>query len=170
MRFLTAAWHRGQLSDDEVDDVEARFASHRAAFAQSTTGALHDLAVGRSLHDALVEAVEVNRSMRSVSLHLLARDRLRGYVERTIVYRGVDLQHLDTAALASIVRDPASELLVDELHSLDAGVYAHGLLFWPHYREMSFRFAHVHMADDARTDRVRRPIADRPVESDSAAV
>ena len=170
MRFLTSDWHRGNLTDEEADRVEAQYVAHRAAFAQSASGPLREIASGPSLHDALVESVEVNRSKRTVVLRLLAGDQQRGYFERKITYEGVDLDHLDTQALAVIARDPASELLHDEVDALGSGLYSHDLLFWPHYREILFRFDRIQVTDAARTDRARSPLTDRYCESGVAAV
>ncbi|HSQ31342.1 MAG TPA: hypothetical protein VLN49_15915 [Gemmatimonadaceae bacterium] len=170
MRFLTPDWHRGELTDEEADRVEAQYAAHRAAFAQSAPGPLREIASGSSLHDAIVVSVEVTRSTRTVVLRLLAGDQQRGYFERKITYEGVELDHLDTQALAAIARDPASELLSDELDALGSGLYSHDLLFWPHYREILFRFDRIQVSDAPRIDRTRHPVADRYSESGVAAV
>jgi hypothetical protein len=170
MRFLTSDWHRGNLTDEEADRVGAQYAAHRAAFAESASGPLKEIASGPSLHDALVVSVEVKRSERTVVLRLLAGDQQRGYFERTITYQGVDLDHLDTQTLAAIARDPASELLYDEVDALGSGLYSHDLLFWPHYREILFRFYRIQVSDVARTVRSWPPLADRYSESGVAAV
>ena len=170
MRFLTPEWHRGDLPDEEADRVATQYAAHRAAFAQSVSGPLREIASGPSLHDALVVSVEVNRSKRTVVLRLLAGDQQRGYFERTIRYEAVDLDRLDTQLLAVIARDPASELLYDEVDALGSGLYSHNLLFWPQYREILLRFARIQVSDAARFDRTRLPLADRYSESGVAAV
>ena len=170
MRFLTPDWHRGNLTDEEAERVEAQYAAHRAALAQSASGPLREIASGPSLHDALVVSVEVNRSTRTVVLQLIAGDRQRGYFERKITYEGVDPDHLDTQTLAIIARDPATELLYDEVDRLESGSYSHDLLFWPHYREVLFRFDRIQVSDAPRTDRKRPPLPDRYSESGVAAV
>lgn len=170
MRFLTPDWHRGNLTDEETDHVEAQYAAHRAAFARSVSGPLREIASGPSLHDALIVYVEVNRTTRAVVLRLLAGDQQRGYFERTIKYEGVDLDNLDTRSLAVIARDPASQLLYDEVDALGSGLYSHDLLFWPQYREILLRFARIEVSDAPRLDRTRLPLADRYSESGVAAV
>jgi hypothetical protein len=170
MRFLTPDWHRGNLSDEEADRIEAQYAAHRAAFAQSAPGPLRAIVSGPSLHDALVESVEVNRSQRTVVLRLLAGDQQRGYFGRKITYEDVGLERLDAHALAVIARDPESELLSDEVDALGPGLYSHALLFWPYYREILLRFKRIQVSDAARPDRARVPLRDRYSESGIAAV
>lgn len=170
MRFLTPAWHRGDLTDDEAERVAAQYSTHRAEFAASVSGPLKDLAAGPYLHDALVVHADVNRSTRTVVLRLLVGDQQRGYFERTMRYEDVDLEQLSTQSLAVIARDPATELLYDEVDAIERGRYSHTFLFWPNYRELSFHFARVHVSDIARADRTLPPLPDRYSEAGVAAV
>lgn len=170
MRFLTPDWHRGILTDEEAESVEAAFSAHQHAFAASVTGALRELAIGPSLHDARIVSVSVARPAHAVVLRLRAGDQQRGYFDRTVTYEGVELKTLDVATLATIARDPASELLADEIDLAESGRYSHSLLFWPHYREIVIEFTSARISDTLQSDRTLRTSADRYSDSNAPAV
>lgn len=170
MRFLTPDWHRGELSDDEATRAETAFEVHQAALAAAASEPIRELATGRSLHDALVVSVTVDRSRHRIDLVLLAGDQQRGYFERRITYDEVALDRVDTTVLATIARDPRTELLYTELDRGETGLYSHSLLFWPHYREVALPFARVQVFDQPVAARILPDVPDRYSDSYVAAV
>lgn len=152
MRFLTRAWHAGELSDEDCDRVEDEYRAHQRLVRPKLPPRLRAYAESISIHDGRLRSVRLDRSTRDLRVALRAGDTPRGYFDLDLVYTGVSLDALDVTALALIARDPKAEALYDELDVTNEGLLQHRLLFWP-YREVAITFLGFEFSQTPAPDR-----------------
>jgi hypothetical protein len=162
VRFFTRAWHAGELSDEEADLVETRYAEHLAALLPALPEGMRQRLTSVMLHDAQFIACTVDYRHRRVSMSLVGGDLQLGYSAIDLTYDDVAVDRLDVAALRSAVANPDTELLCDEVDA-ENGLFVHRFLSWP-YREFDLHFRTVQLRTSAETGRLPRDREVRYVE------
>ena len=170
MRFLTRAWHAGDLSDEESDAVGAAYRAHRAAVLPSLPPAVRRFAETVDIHDGLLQRVVLDRPERTLRLDLRCGDLQRGYFDLSLTYRGVRLDSLDAALLTVIAREPTPEALHVEEDAFADGAYVHRWLWWPFRRELDVVFGDLEFRCEPRADRRFERVLEPYVEIGAAAV
>lgn len=168
MRFLTRAWHAGDLDDDRADAIAAEYQAHRVAVASRLPTRLQAFDARFSVHDALVRAIQLDPAARTLRLELVVGDLRTGYADLRLEYQDVDVATLDTGTLADIARDPRAEALYDEVDIASDGRFEHRWLWWP-YRELDVRFGAFDFEAVPRPDREVERAAEPYVEIEPPA-
>jgi hypothetical protein len=112
MKYFTAEWHTGQLSDKAYYAALADYSRYLRAIKRKLPPALRLLLASLNLHDGLVEKARVGS--HTLALSLRVGDLQRGYGSVTLRYSGVRR----TRSLASRLRRAAlsgAELFSDEI-------------------------------------------------------
>jgi hypothetical protein len=125
MKFFTAEWATGELSDEEHEAAIPAYAKHLSSLSLPSD---LQLLVDANLHDAVVEAVE--RRGKSLTLSLVAGDLQRGYSSANITYRGFEFscgsEQLEwTEEAPEILYDEIARLHDRYVHRLLLSTYAH---------------------------------------------
>jgi len=162
VRFLTSAWHSGELTDEDEEAAVESYRKHLAVLRPRISAAVEQLAFSIDLHDALLEEVVLNCGDRVIVVRMICGDVQLGYSTLQLAYRGVRWSDDDIAAIRTIVADPAAEVLCDEVDVVPGELYEHRVLFWP-YREMTVAFEALEISSAPRQGR-HRPHAPRLVE------
>jgi len=146
MKYFTAAWASGELSDAEEDAVVPAYEVHIEALTPQLPETLCSLATDVNLHDGLIRRIAIERSAARLTIELRCGDLQSGYFDLDLRYSGVDMNSLDTSMLRELAGNEAAEVLYDEVDSDD--VYIHRMLFWvgrekqrDPYRELEIRFS-----------------------------
>ena len=152
MKFFTAAWTQGELSDEEAEAVVPAYWAHISTLAERMPATVYTLAYGVNIHDGRLRAVLFDRPRATLMLSMRCGDNQVGYYDLDLVYRDVIL----TAAAVEVLREVAStsdaEALYDELDVSDAGSWVHSILFWPD-REISVTFGRLALKLEPMPDR-----------------
>ena len=167
MRYFTAEWCRGDMSDADFERARSSYQQHYAAILPSLPVTVRQVEA-LPLHDALIERVVFKADARLLTLDLLGGDLQVGYAAIQIAYAHAAVD--DIAALAAIASDSESELLYDELDLLADGVLQHSIIFAPHHRSVTIHFRSLSMSQTPRPDRRRLEHRDRFVLRDATAV
>jgi len=147
MKFFTAAWATGELSDEEHEAAIPAYAKHLSSL--SLPADLQPLA-DSGLHDAVVEAID--RHDDTLTLSLVAGDLQRGYSSTNITYRGFELVG-GSGQLESTDEPP--EILYDEIDRFH-GRYVHRLLLSTYaHVEITFDSVVVSVSPRATRERTR---------------
>ena len=125
MKFFTANWHSGRLSEKAYAAALANYSRYLRAIQPTLPPSLRRLAAGLSLHDGLVEKARIGS--HTLALSLRVGDLQRGYSSVTLRYSGVrspgsHASKLKRAALSG------AELLSDEIGVASSG-FTHSLYF-----------------------------------------
>ena len=165
MKYFTREWATGKLTDDEWRERDAAYQNLLDALLPHLPSAVAEIATEISLNDALVRRVTLRRAEHWIRLEFLCGYQQRGYFDLSLIYTNVDFGFLDIRELASIARDPRTEVLYTEVDLVADGVYEHRILFWPR-GEMTLRFRELQVRRKARNDRiwqrVEDPFVDKP--------
>ena len=137
LKFFTAEWHTGELSDEEADRIPIEYESHIGALRPSLPGDALRLTHEITLHDGLIRRVEHRSGVFEMVVR--AGDQQTGYFDARLLYGGAEIAPPDKAFLESAVGHREVELLYDEFDSGATGSWIHRILFWP-YREVSVQF------------------------------
>jgi len=105
MRFFTQAWHAGEYSDEEAEDIRARYLAHRSELAPTLPADLRRF-TEIDVHDARIKSLILDRRDKGVRLELRAGDNQRGYFDLMLNYSGVDVSTLDSKVLSDLAKDP----------------------------------------------------------------
>lgn len=140
MRYFTAAWHRGELADAEVDAVREVYRRRLEALAPRLPPPVRKLATALNLHDATVRQLALDPGSRTLRLGLRCGDSQTGHFDLDLRYGGVHLGRADVPRLRAMAQE-AEAVLYDEVDVAPSG-YVHRLLLWP-YRELDIVFARL---------------------------
>lgn len=139
MRFLTAEWATGGLSDDEWESRWTAFQEHQRTVLPLLSAGADHLVQDVNLHDAVPKGCTVGDP--TILLRFVAGDLQRGYEFVELTYSDA---HLSGATVAD-VRDwlTEAEVLYDEV-DLDDGRFVHRYLLGPG-REFDLHFSGVEL-------------------------
>ena len=168
MRFLTSAWHSGQLTDSEAEAAEAALRTRQDRIRPRLAAPVQELMDHVNLHDALLCQARLNRSKRTLDLFLLGGDAPRGYFDLALHYQGLDLDAMEAESLARIAENPEAEALYTEIDLDDKGRCVHRWLWWP-YAELDITFESLEFGVVPRADRNPRRATEPYVESSGDA-
>lgn len=139
MRFLTAEWATGGLSDEEWDRRWLAFQEHQRTVLPLLGAGAEHLVQDVNLHDAVPKDCMVDEP--TVELRFVAGDLRRGY---EFVHISYSEAHVSGATVADVRRwlaDPSAEILYDEV-DVEEGRFVHRYLVHPG-REFDVRFSGV---------------------------
>jgi hypothetical protein len=132
MRFFTREWVAAPFDDEETALLFSAYREHLNRLAARLTAPVQELA-GLCLHDGRIRRVILCRSTKTLTLQLLCGDNQAGYFDLELLYGGVGLDTLDTAALARQGRNRHAEILRDEIDVDEENRYIHRIMFCPEY-------------------------------------
>jgi hypothetical protein len=138
LKFFSAAWHSGDMPDEEATRIPAAYEAHVRELAPALPAPAQRLVRETSLHDGVMRSV----SQEGDTLNLLFRagDQQAGYFDARLRYTAVQVTPATEQFLCAIVGNRDVELLYDEFDSAgDGKQWVHRLLFWP-YHEVSIQF------------------------------
>jgi hypothetical protein len=145
MKFFTAEWATGELSDEDYEAAIPAYAEHLSSLSLPVD--LEPLAA-TNLHDAVVEAIE--RHGDTLTLSLVTGDLQQGYSSTRIRYRGFEVIG-DSKELESTDQEP--EIIYDEIDRLQDR-YVHRLLLST-YTHVEVTFDSVVVQTSPRATRER---------------
>jgi hypothetical protein len=133
MRFLTKAWHSGDLSDEDCNAAEVAFLAGRDRILPQLPSRVQEFVRNVNIHDALVRSICLDHRRASFRLNVRAGDRQRGYIDLDLVCSEVDPLALDIGVVRRIAANPSAEALYDEFDVVSPSHrYEHRWLRWPH--------------------------------------
>ena len=153
MRFLTRAWHSGELSDSDHEAAAAAYRAHRATVLPRLPETARWFAETVDIHDGLLRAVTLDREAATLQLRLRCGDLERGYFDLELTYSGVRVDRLDVPVLRTIAASEPPEALYLEEDVIEAGWYVHRWLWWPFRRELDVEFADLTFQREPRAAR-----------------
>jgi hypothetical protein len=152
MRWFTRAWHRGDLGDAyDYEGLVRAYWAHIDMLLPTASPSIRELA-HLNLHDARFEEVIIDVQSRSIKIRLIGGDRQHGYCALALVYRGAVLDGMATSEVKYLVERPRTEILYDEIDTVDSGRYEQRFLIWPE-GEFAIRFEDVGLSRVTTTAR-----------------
>ncbi|MCP3099862.1 hypothetical protein LZ198_13385 [Myxococcus sp. K15C18031901] len=142
MKWLTRAWHGGDLTEEEDAQVNAAYSRHLAEIAPRLRDGAEVLVSAVNLHDGQVQGWQ-GPSEGVFELRALIGDLQVGYEFITLRYRDADLIGVpphDFSALG--LTHPGAGLLYAEVDIAEDGRFEHRVLCWPD-SEFGVRFRSV---------------------------
>ena len=138
MKWMTRAWHNGELSWDEEEALDAGYRSHLEAVLPRLPASVRvfagepDEAGYVSLHDGVVEWW-ARDGAKTLTLQIFCGDDLElGYRRLVVQYRGrVEIFGASERELADWLADAETQLLYDEIDVAGDGRFEHRFLLWP---------------------------------------
>lgn len=137
MKYFTAEWHRGDLSDADCTAVQEAYSKEIATLRPHLPPALVTL-VDTNLHDGRFRRVVFDHASKELTFELRCGDLQVGYFDLDLAYRGVDLDERRLSELIHLANGPRVEILYDEV-GVEGESFVHRYLFWP-YRELDIGF------------------------------
>ncbi len=148
MKYFTAQWHSGELSDRAYEAAVTAYEARLRSIEPTLPPSLRLLAREVSLHDGLIEKARV--SSHSLALWLRIGDLQRGYTSIRLAYAGV---FQPTVLLRSLRQLALSE---DELVSDEIDVSSEGFvhrLFFSEGIELEVSFKALRVGQSPRKSR-----------------
>jgi hypothetical protein len=142
MKFFTAAWIQGELSDEEAEAVAPAYWAYLATLAERMPATVYTLAHGVNIHDGRIRAVVFDRHRATLTLSMRCGDLQAGYFDLDLVYSDVVLTDGTVSILRELARTADAEALYDEVDIGDAQSWLHRILFWPD-REIAVTFGRL---------------------------
>lgn len=128
MRFLTAEWATGGLSDDEWESRWTAFQEHQRTVLPLLSGGAEHLVQDVNLHDAVPKDCTIGEP--AIVLRFVAGDLQRGYEFVELTYSDGHISGATVADVRDWLADSAAEVLYDEV-DLDEGRFVHRYLLDP---------------------------------------
>ena len=128
MRWFTAAWASGGLSDEEHEARHADYRMHFEAIRGQLPPALVELGTTLSIHDGQVRQWSLT-SDGLIVIEALVGDIQVGYQQLTLTYHNAELIAPAPTVLAKWIADPHTELLYDEV-DVEGDLFEHRILVW----------------------------------------
>lgn len=149
MKYFTRGMVRGELEDDEVDEIRRAYEQRLESISHQLTEPLRLLAK-LSLQDAIIESSIWVPAMKCLSMSLVA-PYLNGYQVVRLKYLGALLGTGRVRTLSSVARDRETQILASEVDWSDGGTFSHRLLFWPS-DELTIYFSGLEIDLESRED------------------
>lgn len=141
MRFLTADWATGGLSEEEWETRWLDFQEHQRTVLPLLSAGAEQLVQDVNLHDAVPKNCTVDEP--TIMLQFVAGDLQRGYEFVDLTYSEARVSGATVADVRRWLTDPSAEVLYDEV-DLEEGRFVHRYLVNPG-REFDVRFSGVEL-------------------------
>jgi hypothetical protein len=158
MNYFTKEWASGGLEEEEWERAVPEYQAHIDSIIGKLSPSLNTFLNSISIHDALINHVDIDEEKSTVKIQLVNGDIQTGYRNLKMTYSGVDFLHLDLDKLAHLARDRRTELLYDEIDCLENGYFIHRILSYGRYQnenyiDIEFRFEDFTFVETPRADR-----------------
>ncbi len=148
MKFFTADWYSGTLSDEAFDAAIMGYQRHIEALLPSLPSSLHHLVTNLSLHDGIIEEIAISATELSMAMRI--GDLQRGYSTLSLIYGGFEYNAATVTTLQK-VRLSRAELRSDELDCMSSS-FEHRLFYSPTL-QLSIIFQSLYLTQTLRPDR-----------------
>lgn len=142
MRYFTEEWHKGLLSDEEMDDKIDSYNQYLERIQPKLPFTLKMLTQKTNLHDGIITKVLCNIPKKELIVSGVFGDLQAGYFNMTIAYKNV--QNLDILKIKNIFGSKESQILSDEIFLMNQQSFSHNILF-SSYRELEIKFTDIEL-------------------------